>query len=324
MASGNQLIQDYATIANQLGDYFNTITLNVSSISTFGTLGSVGNLITLNPDGGSVDITTLPNLVNLNSNTTNLTFNGTETIFGNDTKVVGHSFQVDNLAGFTTTITGGDIINTNVISQSITASNTITALGAIINTGYFQTPQIIDPNSNVVFQADISNNVSYVSTNVGNFSTLMYSELVPAPIVNVPTSFYMGTDVVSIYQTSSSNANLIAHMPFTTTQPGYITANATIQFENSANSQNYPTGAFLRLTDLSGSFTIFETLPIFNLVQARHTAEIPGYANTSLLLRASSNLPADSYDIAVYAFTDSSNASLTSSRCDILTYAGFQ
>ena len=324
MASGNQLIQDYATIANQLGDYFNTITINVSSISTFGTLGSVGNLLTLSPDGGSVDIATLPNLVNLNSNTSGLTFNGAESVFGTDTKVVGHYFQVDNLGGFTTTITGGDVVCSLVnANNQILASNTISCPGTITG-GTIATSNIIDISSNTFFSFDsITGNTSTIAT-CGYFSTLSYNELVPPPVVNVPTTFFVGTSPVSIYETTASNANLIGHTPFYTCQPGYITANATIQFENTANSQNYPVGAFMRLTDASGSVLYYQTEPIYNLVQARHTAFIPGYANTSLLLRSSSNMPIDTYNLAVYAFTDSSNATLTSSRCDILASAGYQ
>lgn len=324
MASGNQLIQDYATIANQLGDYFNTITINVSSISTFGTLGSVGNLLTLSPDGGSVDITTLPNLVNLNSNTSGLTFNGVESVFGTDTKVIGHYLQVDNLAGFTTTITGGDVVCSLVnANNQILASNSIVCPGTIIG-GTIATSNIIDLSSNTFFSYDsITGNTSTIAT-CGYFSTLSYNELVPAPVVNVPTTFYVGTTPVSIYETSASNANLVGHTPFVACQPGYITANATIQFENTANSQLFPVGAFMRLTDASGATLHYQSEPIYNLIQPRHTAFIPGYGNTSLLLRSPTSLPADTYNIAVYAYTDASNATLTSSRCDILSYAGFQ
>ena len=322
MASGNQLIQDYATIANQLGDYFNTITINVSSISSFGTLGSVGNLITLNPDGGSVDITTLPNLTTLNNTTSQMNFDGTDTLFTSQVQVVGHPFIVDNLGGGITNITGGDLTNVYINSQSIFASNAIGSFGTIGTTNKIQTPQIIDSGSNVFFNYDISNNINYVSANTAYFSTINYNQLVPPPQFLIPTTFYVGTTPTSIVHISQSNADLIGHTPFTTTQTGYITANTSIQFENTANSQNYPVWSFMKLTDAPGSNVIYTTEPIANLIQARHTAEIPGYGTTSLLIKSPSPLPADTYNVAVYAYTDSSGLTLTSSRCDILAYSG--
>jgi hypothetical protein len=321
MASGNQLIQDYATIQNQLGDYFNTITLNVSSISSFGTLGSVGNLLTLNPDGGSVDITTLPNLVSINSNITGINYDGVNTLFTTQTQVIGNPFIVETLGGSKTEIIAGEVECHNLLAlSSITAYDSITAISSFVNQTY--TNKITDASNNIFFRWDSNTGHTSTSATSAFFSTITYSQLNPPPQILVPTTFYSGTATTSIVNTAQSNADLIGHTPFTTTQTGYITANATAQFENTANSQIHTIWSFMRLTDASGAFTYYETNPIAHSIEHRISESEPYYVNTSLLLRSTSNLPADTYNIAVYAYAEDSVLTLTSSRCDILAYSG--
>ncbi len=323
MASGNQLIQDYATIQNQMGDYFNTITLNVSSISSFGTIGSVGNLITLNPDGGFVDITTLPNLVNLNSNTTALSYDGSNTVFTSQVDILNHLLSISLIGSSNKTTITNDVLTTT----NITAGDGISAGGQIIGnelrgqTLYVNTIKDSDEKDFFVWDSLGSGNTSTIAT-AAHFSTITYSELVPKPQVLIPTSFYVGTTTASVVNTSASNADLVGHSFFTTIQSGHITANATVQFENTATSQIHNTYAFMRLTDSTGTILYYETVPIGHSISHRVSPEEPYYITTSLLLRSPTPLPADNYDVAVYAYADSSLLTLTSSRCDILTYSG--
>ncbi len=321
MASGNQLIQDYATIQNQLGDYFNTITLNVSSISSFGTLGSLGNLITLSPDGGNVDITTLPNLVNLNLNTTGLSYSGSNTLFTTDIDIVDKMLSI-SLIGSSNKTT---ITNDTLTTYTLNATDGINAGGQIIGnelrgqTVYTNT--IKDSNELTFFTWDsLTGNTSTIAT-AAHFSTITYDELNPKVSVVIPSAYMSGMDVVSV---SSTSPTLINHQLITTDKYGYLHITASVQFENVSNSQEYDMSAYLEITDAGGMVVYYTQVPMTSVINHRIAPATPSTGIIPLTLRSPMVLPPDSYNVAVYAYANDFNGTMTSSRCDINIFSLLQ
>lgn len=180
MATGNQLIASYATLTNQLGDAFNSVipVINISSISTLGTLTNYGDLIILNPGGSAVNTATQPTLSNTASNANGIIFDGINaTLFQN--KILAQSgLRVESIgASNFTEITDGNIVCETVYSQASVLSGIIFATDYLQASNHVASDTFKNSPGDTWYKWTNGSNTSELTATYGYFNNLSTSTI---------------------------------------------------------------------------------------------------------------------------------------------------
>lgn len=147
-----------------------------------------------------------------------------------------------------------------------------------------------------------------VNETFANTGTELYAKTGSIALPN-PSAFYGSPTLNTLITTTGVPGTQIGNtISITTTEIGYIWANATVNFTSDDNTTDHPISIYMIVNGTtSNTSTDYIT---------RRTGASVRTLNMSIQQRTTTAIPAGTYTVQVFAYTDASGVSGSHIRCD--------